>query len=63
MELVVSIEEIKANAPIGATHYCDDCLGFDYVRMIGNDMYIWDRIIEDWFFMKNLSYKHDFKPL
>ena len=59
----MNIEQIRESAPVGATHYCDDCLGFDYVRMIGETMYVWDKVLEQWIYMNRLNYEHDFKPL
>jgi len=36
----MTIEEIRKNAPIGATHYLDDEKGFDYVRVDMNELWI-----------------------
>ena len=59
----MNIETIRRNAPVGATHYCDDCLGFDYVKMVQNGMYTWNERFKDWLFVGYLNYEHDFKPL
>mgnify|MGYP003611192951 FL=1 len=36
----MTIEEIRKNAPKGATHYLDGEKGFDYVRIDMNELWI-----------------------
>ena len=42
-------QEIRDNAPNGATHYADDQLGFDYVLINEHGkLYIWNARYSEW---------------
>ena len=42
-------QEIRGNAPLGATHYADDQLGFDYVLINEHGkLYIWNARYSEW---------------
>lgn len=43
-------DEIKRNAPSGATHYLDDEKGFDYVRIDNQEMWldVWNARFNCW---------------
>lgn len=42
-------QQIKANAPQGATHYADDEFGFDYVLINEHGkLYIWNARYSEW---------------
>lgn len=57
-------QEIRDNAPIGATHYMDDDSGFDYVR-INEDRYmdVWFSRFNTWLPVGYVLLNDRFKPL
>lgn len=60
----MTIEEIRKNAPKGATHYMDDDLGFDYV-MISSDRFlgIWCSRFLCWLPYGYIAMSEKYKPL
>ena len=46
----MTIEEIRKNAPDGATHYLDDDKGFDYVRIDDSELWldVWNNRFNCW---------------
>lgn len=56
-------QQIKDNAPQGATHYVDDSFGFDYVLINEHGkLYIWCARYFEWFPVFSTPY-HKLKPL
>lgn len=60
----MNIEEIKKNAPDGATHYMDDEKGFDYIQ-IEDDFFvaIWCSRFECWLPIGYVELSKNYKPL
>lgn len=60
----MNIEEVRKNAPEGATHYMDDDKGFDYVR-INEDrlMDVWFSRFNTWLPVGYIILNKRFKPL
>lgn len=60
----MTLEEIKAQAPEGATHYIDDEKGFDYVRINSERwMDIWFSRFSCWLPFSYVALNDRFKPL
>ena len=57
-------DEIKGNAPKGATHYMDDDKGFDYL-MIGDGRFlsIWCSRFSCWMSYSYIAMSEKYKPL
>lgn len=61
----MTIEEIRKNRPIGATHYLDDDKGFDYVRIDpkGQLLDIWCPRYSCWLQIGYFAITDKYKPL
>ena len=57
----MTIEEIRANAPDGATHYID-IHGVTYHKCDGDIWYFWDCVFKSWEYM-HPTWVHGIKPL
>ena len=59
------IEEIKKNAPDGATHYMDDEKGFDYARINLEERWldIWNSRFNCWLPIGYIAMSSRYKPL
>ena len=59
----MTIDEIRKNAPVGATHYADDRFGFDYVRINEHGkLYIFSARYSEWLPVFSTQC-HNIKPL
>lgn len=58
----MNINDIKKNAPCGATHYSDDYGAIDYYRIAGLSMYYFNSK-KEWWHVGELPFDHDMKPL
>ncbi|WP_034583188.1 hypothetical protein [Acinetobacter sp. HR7] len=60
----MTLEEIRKNAPEGATHYADDNKGFDYL-LIGDDrsLAVWNDRFMTWLPVGYVKSNHKYKPL
>ena len=56
-------QQIKDNAPEGATHYMDDEKGFDYVRINKGYMDVWFSRFSTWLPVGYVVLNDRFKPL
>lgn len=61
----MKIEEIRNNAPEGATHYMDDEKGFDYVRIDLEKRWldIWNSRFNCWLPIGYIALSSRYKPL
>ena len=61
----MTIEEIRKNAPVGATHYIDDEKGFDYLRIDLDELWldIWNPRFNCWLPIGYIAKSKIYKPL
>ena len=61
----MAIEEIRKNAPDGATHYLDDDKGFDYVRIDDSELWldVWNNRFNCWLPVGYIAKSSRYKPL
>ena len=61
----MTIDEIRKNAPVGATHYIDDDKGFDYVRIDLEERWldIWNSRFNCWLPIGYIALSSKYKPL
>ena len=61
----MSFEEIRKNAPIGATHYADDEKGFDYFRIDLDELWldVWNPRFNCWLPIGYIAKSKTYKPL
>ena len=59
------MNDIKKNAPNGATHYLDDDKGFDYVRIDMKERWldIWNSRFSCWLPIGYIALSDRYKPL
>ena len=61
----MTIDEIRKNAPVGATHYMDDDKGFDYVRIDLEERWldVWNSRFNCWLPIGYIALSSKYKPL